>query len=89
MEQWYALHTKPNSERLVATLMTEAGIEVYLPELETRGVTGFKPKPFFPCYLFIKSDFSVVGLSTVRWTPGLRTIVSFDDRPISVPEDVI
>jgi transcription elongation factor/antiterminator RfaH len=90
MEQWYTLYTKPNAEYQVVTALQRRGIQSYLPEIESvkdRG--GRDRKPFFPCYLFIKADLRVVGLSRVRWTPGLRRIVSCDDWPVPLPEELI
>ncbi|MEJ2559709.1 MAG: transcription termination/antitermination NusG family protein [Anaerolineae bacterium] len=90
MEQWYTLYTKPNAEYQVVTALQKRGIQTYLPEIESvKERRGRDRKPFFPCYLFIKVDLRVVGLSRVRWTPGLRRIVAFDDRPVPLPEEVI
>jgi transcriptional antiterminator RfaH len=90
MEQWYTLYTKPNAEYQVVTALQRRGIQTYLPEIESvKDGQGRDRKPFFPCYLFIKADLKVVGLSRVRWTPGLRRIVAFDDRPVPLPDEVI
>lgn len=90
MEQWYTLYTKPNAEYQVETSMRRRGIQTYLPEIESvKARRGRDRKPFFPCYLFIKVDFKAVGLSRVRWTPGLRRIVAFADRPVALPDEVI
>ena len=43
----------------------------------------------FLCYLFIRVDFERVSLSRVQWTPGLRRVVSFDDRPVPLPDAAI
>ncbi len=39
------------------------------------------------CYLFVRlaSD----AASSVRWTPGLRRIVSFGEAPAAIPDDAI
>jgi transcriptional antiterminator RfaH len=90
MDQWYTVHTRPNAEFQAATALQERGIETYLPELESsnRG-NGRSKKPFFPCYLFVRVDFEVTGLSQLQWTPGLRRVVAFDDRPVPLPDEVI
>jgi len=46
-------------------------------------------KPFFPCYLFAKIDFEVIGLFQVQWTPGLRYVVTFDNQPVPLAAEVI
>lgn len=90
MKAWYTLHTKPNSEFQVATTLHRRGIETYLPEFEpSDNQQPPKPKPFFPCYLFVKVDFQETGLSQVQWTPGLRRVVGFDNQPLPLPESVI
>ncbi|MCL4295426.1 MAG: hypothetical protein KJ077_06850 [Anaerolineae bacterium] len=90
MKQWYTLYTKPHAEYQVAAALQQREIEIYLPEIK-----GVKPgqrgqkKPFFPCYLFMNADFETIGLSFVQWTPGLRRIVTFDDRPTPLPHEII
>jgi transcriptional antiterminator RfaH len=90
MEQWYTLYTKPNSEYQVAHTLERRGIHTYLPEIEapkTQRKSG--REPFFPCYLFTRVDFTKVGLSQVRWTPGLRRVVAFGEHPVPLPDEVI
>ena len=90
MEQWYTLHTKPNAEQWVATALRERGLQIYLPQ-----IAGFKSpqqsvkKPFFPCYLFAKIDLNIIGAPQLQWTPGLRRVVAFDNRPIPLADEVI
>jgi len=92
MERWYTLHTQPNAEYQVAATLTARGIHTYLPQLELpkkyrrRGRTT---RPFFPCYLFMQADLTVTGLSAVRWTPGLRRLVTFDEQPVPLDDAVI
>ncbi|MCB0174862.1 MAG: hypothetical protein KDJ97_30410 [Anaerolineae bacterium] len=90
MKKWYTLHTKPNAEHQLATALGERGIHTYLPELpcpEAGADQGLKP--FFPCYIFSSIDFETTELSQVLWTPGLRRIVSFDEQPTPVPDEII
>jgi transcriptional antiterminator RfaH len=90
MEQWYTLNTKPNAEQWVATALGDRGIQIYLPQ-----IAGFRSsqqhgkKPFFPCYLFAKIDLKVVGQPQLQWTPGLRRVVAFDNRPVPLADEVI
>lgn len=90
MERWYTLHTKPNTEYKVATALQRRGLDIYLPEIEDAKTSQErKSKPFFPCYLFLKVDFEIVGLSHVEWTPGLRRVLTFGDRPVPVSDEII
>ena len=85
---WYALHTKPHKERQVSSLLENQGYEVYLPIVRVRRCGTERKEPCFSCYLFARmsglSDFHLV-----RWTPGLRSIVSFGVHPTVVPEVVV
>lgn len=85
MKKWYTLHTKPNSEYRVASLLQQRDIETYLPEL----CQQHKRMPLFPCYLFVRVDLEKVTPSQWQWTPGLRRIVSFGRRPVSLADEII
>lgn len=90
MKRWYTLHTKPNAEYQVAAALKQRGVEVYLPLIDApKAQSKRKTKPFFPCYLFSKVDLNVVGFSQLQWTPGLRRIISFDDKPTPLPDEAI
>ena len=90
LEQWYTLFTKPNAEYRVAAALQKQGLETYLPEIETFKVhRGRGRKPFFPCYLFVKTDFKALGLLQVQRTPGLCYVVAFDNRPVPLADEVI
>ncbi|MCS7222282.1 MAG: transcription termination/antitermination NusG family protein [Anaerolineae bacterium] len=87
---WYALHTQPHRELQVAHLLFVREVEVFLPMVPMRHRRlGKVDRPLFPCYLFARFDLDVLGLSPVRWTPGLRCVVAFDGRPVAIPDEVI
>jgi transcriptional antiterminator RfaH len=87
---WYTLYSKPNAEYQVARALSRRGIETYVPELAAaKGGHGPTQKPFFPCYLFMRINLEQVGLSQIEWTPGLRRIVAFGERPCPLPDRVI
>jgi transcriptional antiterminator RfaH len=90
MEQWFTLYTKAKAEYQVAATLQARGFEVYLPEIEGPDPrSDHRTQPFFPCYLFTRLDFEVVGWSELQWTPGLRRIVSIDRRPLPLPAGII
>lgn len=90
MEHWYALQTKPKAEYQVADLLRLRDLEVYLPEIKYRKTRKpAKNQPFFPNYLFLRADLTVVELSTIQWTPGLLRLISFDNEPVPVPIEII
>lgn len=90
MKRWYVLYTKPNAEYQVAATLQQRGIQTYLPEIYLEKTTGkCKPKPFFPCYLFIQIDFDIISFASLQWTPGLRYLVTCNKCPVSVSETII
>ena len=90
MDSWYLLHTKPQSERQVAILLAQRGIQVFLPEIAHTNAKGtMRKKAFFPGYLFAFLKLNSVGQSLWMWTPGLRYIVKYGDQPVPVPDEVI
>jgi transcriptional antiterminator RfaH len=88
MRHWYALYTKPCKEHQVSSFLESKGFETYLPTIQVRKNGKKKIEPFFSCYLFVRLE-PVAGLSSVRWTPGLKRIVGFDGGPAAVPDDAI
>lgn len=91
MKNWYALYTKPNKEGHVESVLNSRGIETYLPTIEVyvRKRDARVSRPFFPCYLFARIDFTTVSRSSISWTPGLRRIVSFGGQPTAVSEEIV
>ena len=57
-ENWYALHTRPKHERLVAERLSERGVETYLPIVTEVHQWSDRKKavqlPLFSCYVFAK-----------------------------------
>lgn len=89
MKAWYTLFTKPRREHQVSEILSEKDIETYVPTIQVRRRGRTVERPFFPRYMFIRVNFDEVGLSEVKWTPGLTRIVSFGGGPTQVPEVMI
>jgi transcriptional antiterminator RfaH len=90
-EHWFALYTKPHKEYLVRDLLSARKVEVYLPEIavKTRRRDRREKRPFFPHYLFVRLDPQDGMIANLRWTPGLRCVVSVGGRPVLVPDEVV
>jgi len=88
MKHWYALYTKPHKEQQVCSSLESKGFETYLPTVKIRKNGNYKVTPFFSCYLFVRVDPSN-GLFSLRWTPGLRRVVTFGDQPAIVNDNVL
>jgi len=90
-KHWFALYTKPHKEYLVRDLLSAQKVEVYLPEIavKTRRRDRREKRPFFPHYLFARPDSQDRMIAKLRWTSGLRRIVSMGGRPVPVPDEVV
>ena len=88
MEHWYALYTKPHKEHHVSSFLESRGLETYLPTVRTRKNGQRKTEPFFSCYLFARFD-PADSFPEIRWTPGLRRILSFGGQLAPVSDEVI
>lgn len=88
---WLALYTKPHKEAFVRDRLRGQGVDVYLPEVQVATPRRDRRlyKPFFPHYLFARLDAQDTRLGDLRWTPGLRSIVSANGQPVPVPDKVV
>jgi transcription antitermination factor NusG len=86
-ENWYALFTRYQHEKMVALGLSNKNHEVYLPVY--CGVRRWQDRdkqiwfPLFPCYVFLRG-----GLDRqlqILTTPGVIHIVSWGGRPAAIP----
>ncbi len=91
MEHWYALYTKPKKEHQVNALLQGRGIETYLPAVRRRVRRRDRPDRvvYFPCYLFARLDLRLIPRSSITWMPGMRHIVSADNQPTVVADEIV
>lgn len=89
---WYAIYTKPKREEMVSGSLSQAGIEVYNPQLKVRkymrGQYRDVVEPLFPCYIFARFD-PKYSLWMIRYTRGVKKVVSSTDTPWPVDGDMI
>ena len=90
--QWYVIQTRPCNEYRAENNLTNQGIEVFLPLLETRQYFHEKMvqkiKPLFSNYLFANLDIDV-HYYKVKWTRGVNKILGVGNEPIPISEKVI
>lgn len=88
---WYVLHSKPNKEDFLFSQLRHRKVEVYYPRLGVDPVNprSRKVRPFFPGYLFVQVDLENTPLSSLSYVPGANRVVSFDQEPAIVPDEVI
>jgi len=90
-KSWFALYTNPHKEYLVQEILSNNGVETYLPQIAVavRRRDRRSMKPFLPQYLFAHFDPEIQHFADIRWTPGLRRIISAGGRPVVVPDQVV
>lgn len=85
---WYALQTKPHKEFSVYELLVHEGIETYLPftNVKPKNPRAAKKRPYFPSYLFVRIESEDLGTNILKWTQGIKGLVSFGNVPAVVPD---
>ena len=92
--QWYVIHTKPKQEDRAISNLAAWQVESFTPKLaEVRlnfytGNPQHIIRPLFPCYIFARFIASSL-IAKVRFTRGVRNVVSFGDQPTPVENDLI
>lgn len=91
MQRWYALRSKPRKENVLWKQVEARGIDVFYPRVMARRPRSelCLIKPYFPGYMFVRTDIEAVGISTFRWMPYSVGLVSFDGEPAYVPDSLI
>lgn len=89
--RWFALRVYSQREFRVAEALCGAGFEEFCPSrtVETRWTdrTKLSTHPLFTGYLFARFDDA--DAPRVRETRGVITILSIDQKPVSIPDSVI
>ncbi len=88
--EWYVVYSKPRKEEQVRFHLGLKGIESFFPRMQMPSCAGRKKSitPLFPNYLFVRADLPTEA-NHVTWSPGVKRIVSFSDRPAPLEESVI
>ena len=88
---WYALYVHSRAEKKVYEQLVEMGLEAYLPLITRVKKWSDRLKkveePLFKSYLFVRSNakwyFEILSI------PGVTKFVSFEKKPVIVPENQI
>lgn len=90
---WYLAYTKPRQEEIARTHLEKQAFETYYPLYKKLKKTGQGPvdvyEPMFPRYVFFRSVKPAQGISTVRSTKGVSTLVRFGFEPATVSDDLL
>jgi len=87
---WYVVYSKPRKEEQAQFHLRLKNLDVFFPRLDLVRVAEKRKRliPLFPNYLFVR-----IHLPTefyyVSWSPGVKRIVSFGDKPIPLDEKVV
>jgi transcription antitermination factor NusG len=89
--RWYAAYTRPRAEKLAFKRLLEAGIETFLPLQKTiRKWSDRKKvieKPLLASYIFVNTIPKSFPL--VFRTEGVVRFVSFEGKPVAIPQNQI
>jgi transcription antitermination factor NusG len=92
MLNWYAVYTRPRSEKKLAEALQKLGIEHYLPLLRTRKKWSDRYKwveePAFASYLFVRIDYETQALAVLK-LPQTLQIVSSGGTPVEMDDNDI
>jgi transcription antitermination factor NusG len=90
-KNWYAVYTRPNCEKKVATLFTKRKIENFCP-LNSRKIKSFRRSkilqgPLFKSYVFVNITPAEIGL--IKQTDGVISILYWMGEPAVIKHDEI
>lgn len=91
--RWFAVHTRPQSERFASEQLEAQGFCVFLPQFlrkrsHARRVER-RPYPLFPRYLFVEIDMAVQRWRSINGTLGVTRIVGNDHGPTPVADGIV
>lgn len=88
---WYALRSKPRKEETLWRQLRAREVEVFYPQLRVQPVNprARKVRPYFPGYLFVRTDLEKTGLSFFQWMPHSTGLVTYGGEPAPVPDALI
>lgn len=87
---WYAVYSKPRREEFAQLHLRRKGLEVFFPRLY---LPNPRPRqgpivPLFPSYLFVCLRLPE-EYNYALWSPGVKTIVSFNGAPTPIDKKII
>lgn len=87
-EKWYALYTRPRTEKLVFQRLIEMDIETFLPMQKTMRKWSDRKKivekPLMSSYVFVKTRGKY--FPQIYQTSGVVKFISFEGQPVSIPQ---
>lgn len=91
LHPWFGVSVRPRFERVVESLLTNKGYELYLPLYRCRRQRSDRvaeiDAPLFPGYLFVRFD-PIYRLPIIT-TPGVLGVVGHGRIPEAIPDEEI
>ena len=87
---WYVVYSKPHKEEQAQFHLRMKNLDVFFPRLDLVRVAEKRKRviPLFPNYLFVRIHLPT-EFHYVSWSPGVKRLVSFGERPIPLDERVV
>ena len=84
------VYSKPHKEEQAQFHLRMKGLDVFFPRLDLVRVAEKRKRviPLFPNYLFVRLNLQTES-HYVIWSPGVKRIVCFGDRPIPLDATVV
>jgi transcriptional antiterminator RfaH len=93
---WYVVQVKRCRETRVVRHLALKAVPTFLPFVEVNGARRGQRRPhlepLFPGYLFVQMaqrSRDPACWQTVRWSPGVRSILGCGEVPVPVPDEVM
>jgi transcriptional antiterminator RfaH len=92
--RWYVVYTRLKEEDRVDQNLAAWQVETFSPKIRRKQVNPYSGKAtyfrqsLFPRYLFARFDADKV-LHNVLYTRGVEKLISFNDGPVAVDDDII
>jgi transcription antitermination factor NusG len=90
-QDWHALYTRHQHEKVTARVLTHKGFEVFLPLYNTAHRWKDRTKklalPLFPCYVFVRGGMD--RRLEILSTPGIHCLVRSGDGIAVIPDHEI
>lgn len=90
MPEWFVIQTKVREDKLARTMLEQAGVEVYQPQME-KLVTHARQRQLrrsalFPGYLFVRIEPDEQMLHRVRWCRGVSRMLPDNNQLVALDE---
>lgn len=89
--QWHALRSKPRKEITLWRQLQSRQVENFFPAIRVNPVNprSSHVRPYFPGYMFVRTDLEREGQSKFNFMPYSIGLVSFGGEAAKVPADFI